>query len=148
LLRDKVPQDSTFLEWLDEYLPEGWEISIVNTPPRKEELLAYPEVHSSGPSDLKEFYAREDNNGSTLIEAPVVLDNKPIILGIEEEVEELSARDIFNLRIKDNPRKAISSIVSVHKLRRALTLCKGDKRKGVLTSIIRKRIKVLVSGTK
>lgn len=57
----------------------------------------------------------------------------------------LTAKQLSELKIKDNPRKVIKSIMSVHKLRRALTLCKGRAGKETLLRLIRDRIAELAA---
>ena len=133
LLKDQVTRGTPFLVWLCEYIPPGWEVVVVESFPPAE-LFATPEVHSSGSGSMAEFSGMEDNNGPHLLEEATV----------NLVPEQLTAREIFNLQVKDNPKRVISQISSVHKLRRALSLCKKDSRKKLLTKILRDRIKDLV----
>lgn len=55
----------------------------------------------------------------------------------------LSARQISELKIKDNPKKVIGSIYSITKLRRAITFCSGRPGKETLLKYIRARISEL-----
>jgi len=52
----------------------------------------------------------------------------------------LTSRQIAELKIKDEPKKIIPQIMSIHKLRRALTMCKDRPGKETLTKLIRERI--------
>lgn len=52
----------------------------------------------------------------------------------------MTPKEISELKIKDNPKNIISRVMSVHKLRRAYTLCKDRPGKGTLVKIIRHRI--------
>ena len=58
-------------------------------------------------------------------------------------INKMTAKDIYDLRIKDNPKRILENVTSVHKLRRALTLCKNDNRKAVLIRLIQGRIRTL-----
>lgn len=138
LLQQQVPRGQVFLDWLAAYLPQGWEIVLEEDLPSVV-LTATPEVHSSGPGMLAEFSGMEDNDGAhelaTESSAPPAMDVDP---------EQLTAREIYSLQVKDNPKKVIGQITSVHKLRRALAMCKKDTRKKLLMGILRARIKELV----
>jgi len=66
---------------------------------------------------------------------------------VEKVVEEklpvpnkLTAAQIADLKIKDNPKVIIQQVMSPHKLRRALTLCKGRKGKETLLKYIKVRL--------
>ncbi len=52
----------------------------------------------------------------------------------------LTAKQVSELKIKDNPKKVIQGIVSISKLRRALTMCKSRSGKETLVKFIRERI--------
>jgi hypothetical protein len=52
----------------------------------------------------------------------------------------LTAKQVSELKIKDSPKKVIQGIVSIHKLRRALTLCKDRAGKETLVKFLRERI--------
>lgn len=115
-------------------LPEGWEV-VVETAEvvdlHREVLEAVPVVVVS-PTESGEVVAvKGDAELPSLEYAP------------RKAIDKLTAKDIYNLRLKDNPQRVIGQITSIHKLRRALVLCKDDGRKSVLTRIIHKRIKKL-----
>ncbi len=52
----------------------------------------------------------------------------------------ITPKEISELKIKDNPKDVIGRVISVHKLRRAFTLCKDRPGKGTLTKLIKMRI--------
>jgi len=52
----------------------------------------------------------------------------------------LTARQIADLKIKDKPKIVLQEVMSIHKLRRAYTLCKGRPGKETLTKLIRERM--------
>ena len=52
----------------------------------------------------------------------------------------MTSRQIADLKIKDRPKFVLQQIMSVHKLRRALTLCKGRPGKETLIKYIRERM--------
>lgn len=52
----------------------------------------------------------------------------------------LTARQISELKIKDNPKALIKEVQSIHKLRRALNFCKGRSGKETLSRLIRDRL--------
>jgi len=135
MVGSKVPEGNSFIEWLEEYLPEGWEVNVVKqemsdaTGGRmyKETLTAIPVVEE----------AKEEASEKTVSDAPSLEYSTP------RAISKMSARDIYNLRIKDNPRRLLKNINSIHKLRRALSLCKNDSRKETLSRLIKGRIKEL-----
>ena len=55
----------------------------------------------------------------------------------------LTARQIADLKIKDDPKKLIKEVQSIHKLRRALSLCKGRPGKEIITKLIHGRLSEL-----
>ena len=134
----RVPEGQPFLEWLHTYLPPGWELQITEdyeepfepSKVKPEDVKAVTVTTHDAPE--KHLLSGEDDDDSPSLEyAPA------------KTLDKLTARDIFNLRMKDNPKRVIKQIASVHKLRRALTLCKNDARKSMLAAIIRHRIKEL-----
>jgi len=134
LVKDKFSDSSGFMEWLEERLPEGWEVfvapqaenSAVGGRMYKEVLTAVPTVENA-PAD-------ED----------AVVDSRASLEYITPKaIDKLTARDIYRLRLKDNPKRIIKQITSIHKLRRALALCKNDSRKATLTRLIQGRIREL-----
>jgi hypothetical protein len=138
----KAPEDKDFVPWLEDILPEGWNIVIegvteqfVFTPPVPVvvEEATTQEVVTTHP-------LKETNNGmeSSRSEEAPSLEFAP-----QREIDKLTARDIYNLRLQDNPKRVIKSITSVHKLRRALTMCKNDSRKQMLARVIQRRIRDL-----
>ena len=54
--------------------------------------------------------------------------------------DKLTATEIAGLKHKDNPRKVIQQVTSVHKLRRALSLCRNTSGKAILMKYIKRRI--------
>lgn len=121
----KIEEDGGLIEWIKERLPPGWELSL-------EGEFEAPVAPSSVDSvDLLPKEPDPEEERESLEYAPLkVIDN-------------LTAKDIYNLRMKDNPKRVIKQITSVHKLRRALTLCLNDSRKSMLATIIRHRIRSL-----
>lgn len=122
VLSNKIEDDSVFVDWLKQRLPLGWELSV-------EEEFEEPLDPSTVTSE--DLMSPQEDDKESLEYAPV------------QVIENLTARDIYNLRIKDNPKRVIKQVYSVHKLRRALTLCLDDSRKSMLATIIRHRIKEL-----
>jgi len=138
---NKAPEGDLFVSWLKEnLLPRGWEIVVEDKPEKasNKEVLTADITVTSGPVDLDTFYREvnkeeadeEDGRGSLEYITP-------------KKIRELSSQQLADLRLKDNPERIIKQVMSVHKLRRALTLCKNNSRKNVLTRIIRHRIKEL-----
>jgi hypothetical protein len=155
IFKNELPKDSSIEQWLKaRYLPDGWEVVITeeiqedeqSTPPvkvilngkevYKEHLLARPEVAAEGYGETQ-VIEEPDGVNTSLFEnlayaSPNVLRN-------------LSARQIYNLRLQDDPKRAIKEIDSIHKLRRSLTLCKKDGRKEMLMMLIKRRIDEIVN---
>jgi len=135
----KVPTGESFVEWLEGYVPDGWEVVVSNTKGSREFIdPVLPKVVESENEQTALFW--EDNNGLTLKEEE---EKTSLAYAPIKEIDKLTARDIYNLKTKDNPKRVIKQITSVHKLRRALTLCKNDSRKAMLTRIIQHRIREL-----
>lgn len=142
LLGAKVPEGSTFVEWLEGYLPPGWEVNVVSQEKAdfvggrmfKETLTAIPEVVESASVVGKTF--KENNEGED-VDKPSLEYSTPRV------IKKMTARDIFNLRVNDNPRRILKNINSIHKLRRALSLCKNDSRKATISRLIQGRIREL-----
>lgn len=59
------------------------------------------------------------------------------------DYDKITHTEIADLKMKDNPKKVIALVDSVHKLRRALTICNNRKGKSTLIKIIKKRIEEL-----
>jgi hypothetical protein len=139
LVGNKVPEGSKFEDWLQEYLPQGWELDVVPAEVAqavggrryKETLTAEPTV-VSGTSDEPEAFETdaEDKAPSKEFTTP-------------KAISKMTAKDIYELRLKDNPKRILQNVNSIHKLRRALTMCKNDKRKAVLLRLIQGRIRQL-----
>ncbi len=122
VLSKKMEDDNvSFVDWLKSILPPGWDIDI-------EETFELPVDVSS--VKVEDVITVEDNSPS-LEFAPVKI------------IDKLTAKDIYSLRMKDNPKRVIKQITSVSKLRRALTSCINDPRKSMLATIIRHRIREL-----
>lgn len=142
LVGSQVPEGDKFVEWLAGYLPKGWELDVVSAETAsavggrmyKETLVAEPIAVSSGDieeSTVEAFEAdAEDSAPSKEYSTP-------------KAISQMTAKDIYELRIKDNPKRILSNVNSIHKLRRALTLCKNDNRKAVLLRLIQGRIRQL-----
>lgn len=142
LVGSKVPEGAQFTDWLtQEYLPKGWELDVVSAETAstvggrmyKETLVAEPVAVSSGKTDESTATAFETNAE----DAPSREFSTP------KAISNMTAKDIYELRIKDNPKRILSNINSIHKLRRALTMCKNDNRKAVLLRLIQGRIRQL-----
>lgn len=152
LYGDKVPSSAEFVNWLrSSILPPGWEIVIVEEIadvadveeiPVKAENGMYREVLEAAP-----IVSSNKERGTTTVNKTEVDTFDPEGPSLEyatpARVDKLTARDIYNLRIKDNPKRIIGMINSIYKLRRALTLCNQDGRKDMISKMIRKRVKDL-----
>lgn len=144
VLGGKIPKGTSFVEWLTQYLPNGWEITV--TQPEKietaggrgyvETLTAVPEVEQVVTSDTRAYQENNEGNEDTI-------DHRSLEYATPRSIGKLNARDISNLRIKDNPKRILKNINSVHKLRRALTFCKNNSRKTGLARLIQRRIREL-----
>ena len=141
VLSRKVPEDQQFIDWLDGYLPSGWEIEVAPSKKEvaseavhRETLVAIPVVESSPEPPAKEAALKKE---VAVVEPP---DMQYATL---RAIDKMTSKDIFNLRIKDHPKRILKNINSVHKLRRALTLCKNDSRKDTLIRLIKGRIREL-----
>lgn len=142
LVGSKIPKGSSFVDWLKDYLPEGWEVNVlpqetsdyVGGRQYKEVLTALPLTASDVVEVAEDPLQKIDGE---------VKDPPSLEFSTPRAVAKMTARDIFNLRIKDNPRRILKNIDSIHKLRRALSLCKTDSRKATISRLIRGRIKEL-----
>lgn len=142
LVGSKVPEDTEFVDWLEHYLPKGWEVNVTSQPerdatdgrPYKEVLTAIPVVVGGSGDIVPERVTTKDAEGD---DAPSMEYSTPRV------IDKMTARDIYNLRLKDNPKRIIKQITSIHKLRRALTLCKNDSRKATIIRLIQGRIREL-----
>lgn len=147
VLGTKVPTGELFVDWLEQYLPTGWELDVsVETSDvsggrmYKEVLTAVPVVADSvspesSEKDLGSF--RETNDGQREVEPPSMQYATP------KAIDKMSARDLYSLRLRDNPKRILKHVTSIHKLRRTLALCKNDSRKEVLTRLVQGRIREL-----
>lgn len=126
LLSSKVPDGCSFISWLQDYVPDGWEVHGEEVQEESGELT---ETSGQGSKYVKEEEKESDSPSLQYISS--------------KKISELSAKDIHDLRVKDNPRRIINEIDSVTKLRRALTLCNKSSRKDVLSKIIKARINKL-----
>ncbi len=148
VLGTKVPAGESFVDWLEQYLPAGWELDVVPTETAdvsggrlyKEVLTAVPVVADSSSTekagkDLGSF--QETNEGQREVEPPSMEYATPTV------IDKMTSRDIYNLRLRDNPKRILKHVTSIHKLRRALTFCKNDSRKEVLTRLVQGRIRTL-----
>jgi len=139
VVANKVPEGDEFIEWLERYLPSGWEVnvasdnaSVMGGRTYRETLTAVPTVVESEGAipELAAHVIVEDTRPSMEYATPRVIDK-------------MTARDIYNLRLKDNPKRLLKQINSIHKLRRALAMCKNDDRKATLVRLIQGRIRQL-----
>jgi hypothetical protein len=143
LLGPKVTEGARFEDWLKGSLPKGWELTVPQpevadaTGGRmyKETLTAEPTVAASSPATEPTPF--ETDAVSSENQAP----SKEYLT--PRQVSKMTAKDIYDLRIKDNPKRILKNVSSIHKLRRALTLCKNDNRKVVLLRLIQGRIREL-----
>ncbi len=149
VLKKKVPSESSFLDWLEDYLPSGWELSIPEKAEVsggrlfKETLVAVPVVSDSTPPEVEKELGglKETNDGQSSTEPEPEQVNWQYAR--PQDIAKMTAKDIYNLRLKDNPKRVFKNIDSIHKLRRALTMCRNDSRKAVLTRLIQGRIREL-----
>ena len=138
LLGNKVPEGASFITWLEQYLPEGWEIKVpqrtkdVGGREFKETLTAVPVVVDGAETAEEEEELDEDDDGSPSKQ-----------YATPRAIDKMTSRDIYNLRLKDNPKRVLKHVTSIHKLRRALTMCKNDSRKSVLQRLLQQRIREL-----
>lgn len=117
--------DVGFLEWLEKNkLPEDFDI-VINSIDSEE--VTKPQVENV------EEAVVEMTTGLELDALPDRQFNP----------EKMTPKELSELKIKDNPKNVIGGVMSVHKLRRTLTLCKDRPGKGTLTKLIRTRISEL-----
>lgn len=155
LLAPKVPEGFKFEDWIKTLLPKGWEVDIErDTLPNVVEVSntdvtggrAYKEVLTALPVvsptvvPIEEQATKNDVVAMTETE---VDDSPSKEFLTPRHINRMSAKDIYNLRIKDNPKRILKNVTSIHKLRRALTLCKNDSRKEVLRRLVQGRIREL-----
>lgn len=148
VIGSKVPEGETFVNWLEETLPEGWEVNVVRAEaaeatdatggrPYREVLTAVPEVSESA----LQTNTAGDTNGAVDTELE---DKRPSIqYSTPRAIDKMTAREIYQLRLKDNPKRILEHVTSIHKLRRSLSMCQRDSRKSVLTRLIQQRIRKL-----
>lgn len=133
LVGRSLPEETTFVDWLKEHLPDGWEVLLEEGQEESSKVIvreqAQKTTNSLIPDDQKHLLSGPEDDSPSLEFAPL------------KKIDKLTARDIFNLRVKDNPRRVVKQVDSVHKLRRALAMCKDDSRKNMLANIIRHRIR-------
>ena len=149
LLGKKVPEGEIFLEWLEKnYLPEGFSVVITEKAAEKrlykETLTAQPMVVGTSPPDLNIIYAKETGVSP---HTDVLVETEPHVKNFQYAtpnfIDKLTAKEISDLKMKDNPKRILNNINSIHKLRRALSLCKDSSGKKTLTEMIRLRIRKL-----
>jgi hypothetical protein len=146
LVGAKVPDGAKFVDWLrDTYLPKDWEVDAEVEPELaaidvdgrqfKETLTAVPVVATA---------TETTENGMSREVAVVAPDNSPSKEYMTPKaIGDMKAKDIYELQLKDNPKRILKNVNSIHKLRRALTLCKRDSRKETLQRLIQGRIRQL-----
>jgi hypothetical protein len=147
VIKNLIPEDGSLVQLIRErFLPEGWELVVQEEPPTPargpngmfvERLIAKPQVVSA-----EEVMVFTDH--PTPGDQNTLNDSSPSLeYANQTRVDKLTARDIYNLRVKDNPRRIIKMISSSTKLRRTLTLCNSDGRKDFLSKLIKRRLKEL-----
>lgn len=133
VLKNKVPKKEDFAGWLANYLPEGWDVVV--------------EEKKSLPEESQAKVKQEDPKEKVLEE--VFDDGRPSLEYLPPaKINKLSYRDIYELKLKDNPKRIVSHVDNVNTLRRALTLCNKDSRKKTLGKIIRHRLNKLAATLK
>lgn len=145
LLHKKLPEDKDFVEWLEEkWLPAGWDVYIDRSnEENREEILAKPIV-TDGAVDLSTFYVKEKTQESG---AKKMLPDHKLQYAPPKKIDKLTAQEIANLKIKDNPKRILEHVNSVHKLRRAITICNQSAgRKSTLIRHIKRRIRKIELG--
>lgn len=149
LYGERAPKTVEIVEWLyNNGLPKDWDVVIEEVA----EVSAPKKVVVAG----QEMYRETLEAKPVITDEPIELvqsvdeDSEPhhgydsLAYAPEGVLRDLTAKQIYSLRIKDDPQRAIKAIDSIHKLRRALALCKNDSRKTMLTKMIKARIKELV----
>jgi len=75
------------------------------------------------------------------VDTSVVEEEKPVAVKPQRiHPTNLTARQIADLKIKDKPKLVLQEVMSIHKLRRAHTLCKNRPGKETLVRLIRERM--------
>jgi hypothetical protein len=118
--------DHRFLEWLKENkIPDGsgfdFVVESINKVVDDSQIGESNETLDEDTSDVAEDAEGDYIPGKT-------------------SVSKITARQIAGLKTRDNPRSVINQVLSIHKLRRALTLTKDRAGKETLTRLIRNRI--------
>ena len=111
--------DLKFVEWLeDNKVPKSddWEL-VVNS-------------HTVEKDPTEELLKEETTK-------PIV-DERPITK--IKPINKITAAELSELKHKDQPKKTIQQVMSIHKLRRALNLCKGKAGKTLIIKYLRERI--------
>ncbi len=117
--------DVGFLEWLEKNkVPVNFDIVV----------KSIDEVETS---ELSPAVKEEEVMAVEEITSELELDIHP---DRKFNPSKMTPKEISELKIKDSPKNIISRVMSVHKLRRAYTLCKDRPGKGTLVKIIRQRI--------
>lgn len=133
ILKNRVDKKADFVDWLKDYIPDGWYVQLGSDFSEGSPLLDSLKV----PPTPEQVSIHKEYS-----EVPA---KEPSISRISQlAVNNLSARDLFNLRVKDDPALILSKVNSLTKLRRTLTFCNKNGRKAVLTKIVKRRIKELM----
>lgn len=107
--------DLDFVKWLDENkAPKGFDIVIEK----------YDELKYSDEGTERKISDTADTEVADSYIPP----------------EKMTSKQLADLKIKDNPKQVIEEVSSVHKLRRALSMCKDRKGKATLIKLIKERI--------
>lgn len=109
--------DASFIKWLDKNkIPEGFDIVVEK----------YEEVEEPVQN----------------VSSATIAYNASVVNSVTSSVN-MTSKQIAALKIKDDPKKVLQGVKSVHKLRRALSECKGLKGKATLIKYIKERISQL-----
>jgi hypothetical protein len=110
--------DTGFLEWLEKNkIPNGCGFDIVV-------------------EEIKESDEKVITKVKNALETPAV-PTAEVSLPVPNK---MTARQLADLKMKNKPKQIIQQVMSVHKLRRALSLCKGRPGKETLIKYIRERL--------
>jgi len=122
--------EPAFVKWLEEnnYMKDGFVYHEGSA-----EVSAPGDVIAATSAEVKETGASADGR---LVKPS--LEHAP--RGI---IEKLTYREVADLRVCDNPRKLVSEITNLSKLRRAYTIVRSAARKRHLEKVLRERIQDL-----
>lgn len=141
LVGKKVPDGAKFVDWLeDTYLPKGWDLDA----PEPEVAAEENNIHFKETITAVPVVApATQNTESAMLREEAVVTSPSKEYMTPKAIGNMKAKDIYDLQLKDNPKRILKNVNSIHKLRRALTLCKRDGRKETLQRLIQGRIREL-----